>query len=285
MSKLSDSLKALISAPRARPGVIPAPPRIESVYRRIQQEATSKNVGLPSWLALTTGATMTMNSPDSMITLYKLASSSQSRPRAVEVAELMREIGLKCISFNGVPRTINMLNAFRASLPSEVASSLSTTPTRTPNTENISSIRERGRVLWDSIYRGFETKLVNKLAEAHPDLPVHILNSEYGSLLSDPPRSTGATVGRITTSIVAVACLRAQTGVGPQVISHVFGLRKAAEDGTWKDDVENEESVKWLASDDGNKWILEKVDELVETLGEGTGSSYAPGMKPRDSKL
>ena len=234
---------------------------------------------------LQTGATMTMNSPESMASLYKLASSSQCKTEATSTAELMREIGLKCISFNGVPRTINMLNAFRASLPADVASSLSTTPTRTPNTENIQSIRERGRKLWDSIYRPYETKLVDKLAEAHPDLPVHILNSEYGSLLSDPSRSTGASVGRITTSIVAVACLRAQTGVAPQVTSHVFGLRKAAEDGTWKDDIENEKAVKWLASEEGNMWILEKVDEVVETIGEGTGSSYAPGIKSRQSKL
>ena len=228
---------------------------------------------------------MTMNSPDSMSTLYKLASSSQSLRQATATAELMREIGLKCISFNGVPRTINMLNAFRASLPSDVVSSLSTTPTRAPSTENIISIRERGRQLWNSIYRPYEAKLVDKLAEAHPDLPVHILNSEYGSLLSDPPRSTGATVGRITTSIVAVACLRAQTGVGPQVTSHVFGLRKAAEDGTWKDDVETEDVVKWLASDEGNLWILEKVDDVVSTIGEGMGSSYAPGIQTRESKL
>ena len=228
---------------------------------------------------------MTMNSPESMSILYKFASSSQPQPQAMANAELMREIGLKCISFNGVPRTINMLNAFRASLPPAIAAALSTTPTRAPSTENITSVRERGRQLWDSIYRPYETKLVEKLAEAHPDLPVHILNSEYGSLLSDPPRETGATAGRILTSIVAIACLRAQTGVGPQVISHVFGLRKAAEDGTWKDDVENEEAVKWLASDDGNMWILEKVDEVVDAIGEGNGSSYASGIKARESKL
>ena len=35
-------------------------------------------------------------------------------------AELVREVGLKCISFNGIPRTINCLNAFRAALPADV---------------------------------------------------------------------------------------------------------------------------------------------------------------------
>ncbi|KAI9686296.1 MAG: dolichyl-P-Man:Man(5)GlcNAc(2)-PP-dolichol alpha-1,3-mannosyltransferase [Bogoriella megaspora] len=224
-----------------------------------------------------TGATMTMNSPDSLKSLYNLVSTPQSPEAKVDTAEYIREVGLKCISFNGVPRTINMLNAFRDSLPSNISKQLSTTPTRTPNPQNISQTTSRGRQLWDSIYRGFENKLVDKLADAHPDLPVHILNSEYGSLLSDPSRATGANVGRVMTSIVAVACLRAQTGVGPQVISHVFGLRKAAEDGTWKDDrgVQNEEEVRWLASDEGSIWILEMVDRVMEGISEGQGSSFA----------
>lgn len=81
------------------------------------------------------------------------------------------------------------------------------------------------------------------------------------------------------TSIIAVACLRAQTGVGPQVTSHVFGLRKAFADGSYK--AEGEIEVKggeWLASDEGNVWLLESVDRIVEALGEGKGTSFAPGM-------
>lgn len=81
--------------------------------------------------------------------------------------------------------------------------------------------------------------------------------------------------------MIAIACLRAQTGVGPQVLSHVFGLRKAAEDGTYEADVdgESEEAVQWLASDEGGEWILDTVDSIVKTVG---GSSFAPG---RESKL
>lgn len=100
----------------------------------------------------------------------------------------------------------------------------------------------------------------------------------YGALLSDPERETGASAGRVLTSVVAVACLRAQTGVGPQVLSHVFGLRKALEDGSWEGDVEGEEGARWLASDEGNKWILESVDAIVEAISAGTGSNFAPGM-------
>jgi len=171
-----------------------------------------------------------------------------------------------------------MLNAFRATLPPSVVSSLSTTPTRLPTPSNINSINERGRQLWDSIYRPLENKLVAKLADSHPDLPVFIISSEYGALFTDPPRTTGANTGRITTSILAIACLRAQQGVGPQVLSHVFGLRKALEDGTWKTDTVagEEEGIRWLVSDEGCTWILEKVDEVVEALGGGTGSTFAP---------
>lgn len=218
---------------------------------------------------------MTMNSPESLAALYEFASSTSQNN--VETAELMREVGLKCISFNGIPRTINCLNAFKASLPENVSTQLSRTPTRTPTPANISEISERGHALWDSIYRPFERKLYEKLADSHPDLPVHILNSNYGALLSDPARQTGASAGRVLTSIVAVSCLRAQTGVGPQVLSHVFGLRKALEDGSWATDVENEQGARWLASDEGNTWILNSVDSIVEAISQGSGSNFAPG--------
>ncbi|KAJ5514911.1 hypothetical protein N7463_004463 [Penicillium fimorum] len=274
MSRLSPSLKALINAPAARPSTVPAPANITSVYQKIQQTAQSKQISQPSWVALSTAATMTMNSPESLAALYELASTNSDKQ--VETAELMREVGLKCISFNGIPRTINCLNAFKASLPDSVADKLSRTPTRAPTPENIAAISERGTALWNSIYQPFEKKLYNKLADSHPDLPVHILHSNYGALLSDPERSTGANAGRILTSIVAVACLRAQTGVAPQVISHVFGLRKALDDGSWVNDVEGEEAARWLASDEGNMWILNSVDAIVEAISQGTGSNFAP---------
>ncbi|CAI7576912.1 unnamed protein product [Penicillium palitans] len=274
MSRLSTSLKALINAPAARPSTVPAPANITSVYQKIQQTAQSKQISQPSWVALSTAATMTMNSPESLAALYELASTNPDKQ--VETAELMREVGLKCISFNGIPRTINCLNAFRASLPDSVGSRLSRTPTRAPTPENITAISERGQALWDSIYRPFDKKLFNKLADSHPDLPVHILHSNYGALLSDPERSTGASAGRILTSIVAVSCLRAQSGVAPQVISHVFGLRKAIEDGSWVKDVEGEEAARWLASDEGNTWILNSVDAIVEAISQGAGSNFAP---------
>jgi len=175
-----------------------------------------------------------------------------------------------------VPRTINMLNAFRASLPSDIISSLSTTPTRIPSPTNITNMSARGEALWKSIYDPFDKKLYSKLADSHPDLPVHILHSEYGALFADPNErtQTPGNVGRVLTSIVAVSCLRTQTGVGPQVLSHVFGLRKAFKDGSAEKEVQGGE---WLAGDEGSVWLLESVDRIVEALSGGKGSSYAPG--------
>ncbi|GKT65437.1 conserved mitochondrial protein [Colletotrichum tofieldiae] len=283
MSKLAPSLKALINAPFARPGQTAAPSHIREVYQSIARDAASKNVGTKPWLAVSAAATFTLNSPDSLESLYSVASSS-GRPDKRETAEFIREIGLKCISFNGIPRTINCLNAFYAGLPKDVTAQLETRPTRAPTAQNIGEITARGQALWDSIYAPFEVKLYEKLAQSHPDLPVHILNSHYAGLLSDPKERGGlASVGRVLTSIVAISCLRAQTGVGPQVLSHVFGLRKGLEDGTFKAD--NQEDIKgaqWLASDEGSEWILKSVDTITEAIGGASRSNFAPA---RESKL
>lgn len=106
-------------------------------------------------------------------------------------------------------------------------------------------------------------------------MPIFILHSEYGALFADPAEiPEGAKVGRVLTSIVAVACLRAQSGVAPQVTSHVFGLRKAFEDGS----AQREKEVKggeWLASNEGSEWLLQQVDGIVEAISGGSGTSFA----------
>lgn len=182
---------------------------------------------------------------------------------------------LKCISFNGIPRTINCLNAFRASLPQAIAAGLCTGSSRDLTAESAAQMLSRGLDLWTSIYRPHHQKLLDKLASAHPDLPVYILSSHYSALLSDPNstvRGTLATVGRIRTSLVAISCLRAQTGAGPQLLSHVFGLRKAVEDGSYEADLAgtSDEAVRWVCSDEGNRWILGVVDKIVHAFGDAS---------------
>lgn len=193
-------------------------------------------------------------------------------------AELIREVGLKCISFNGIPRSINCLGAFRNALPKDVQAGLETKASRIITPENLEQRQKTGLGLWTSVYDPFETKLINKLAESHPDLPVHILSSHYAPLLSNPEgvdKGGLADVGRVLTSLVAIATLRAQTGVGPQVLSHVFGLRKAIDQGFHEQEAESEEEKKgleWLAGDEGSQWVLKSVDEIAEKIGNNFAS-------------
>ncbi|EXJ77580.1 hypothetical protein A1O3_09807 [Capronia epimyces CBS 606.96] len=304
MSKLSEPLKQLINAAHARPGPLSPPANIRSTYSRIAASAQEQGVGLPAWVTISTAATITVNSPGSLVELFNLtqtlsssspssspsslssppsSSSSSSSPVSTaspppppEIAGLIREVGLKCISFNGIPRTINCLAGFREGLPREIFDAIPTPPSRKIDSHNADQVVSRGRALWNSIYRPFETKLYDKLGQSHPNLPVHILAAHYGTLLSDPDSTPppAVQVGRVLTSIVGIACLRAQTGVAPQLISHVFGLRKAYEDGTAEKAVEGGE---WLATDEGNQWILQVVDEIVYALTGGRGTTFAPG--------
>ena len=89
-----------------------------------------------------------MNCPEAMTQVFDLANTRnpQSQRTPAQNAELIREVGLKCISFNGIPRTINTLGAFFRSLPPDVASALATTPTRDLTPENIETRKKDGGV-------------------------------------------------------------------------------------------------------------------------------------------
>ena len=65
-------------------------------------------------------------------------------------------------------------------------------------------------------------------------------------------------LSRTLGSVVGVASLRAEGGVGPQLTSHIFGLLKAR-------NTENQtEEDKWLSSDEGTEWVLRIVDEVLD---------------------
>lgn len=96
-----------------------------------------------------------------------------------------------------------------------------------------------------------------------------MINS-YGSVLA--PLTEGDAVqgnlGRVLSSVVGVSCLRAEGGVGPQLISHTFGLLKA------RDVTGLTEEEQWLASDDGAEWVVRTTDAVVDAVRAG-------GEKPR----
>jgi len=155
-----------------------------------------------------------------------------------------------------------------------------------PTPDNLATTSTRGRALWDSVYEPHSTKLLSKLSAAHPDLPTHILQSHYGPLLSDPFRTAPPghfKAGRVLTSLVAIACLRAQQGVGPQVTSHVFGLKKALLEGGGAEGEEPVKGQEWLTSDEGVTWVISSTDDISRVVGEGR-TTFGGGMK-RESKL
>lgn len=156
------------------------------------------------------------------------------------------------------------------------------------NRSTIDDVVSRGNAMWDDIYHPFTDKLTAKLAQSHPDMPVFIIEGEYGALFSNPKGEIDLdlrpNVGRVLTSIMAIGVLRSQTGVGPQVVSHIFGLRKAFESGSAESDPV--EGGKWLSSDEGSVWLLEQIDEIVTALGGSQGSTFAPGFESQPkSKL
>ncbi|KAL8286671.1 hypothetical protein RQP46_004199 [Phenoliferia psychrophenolica] len=289
-NKLTTSLKALLKAPHARGGALPAPAlaRTTALFDGISASARAKGLGHDTWLTLSTAALVTLNSPATLCELYSYATKDLSEKDAVagavERAAILREVGLKCISFSGIPRTINSLGALRSHLPPAVASQLNTAATRLPTPSTTDEITgPRALSLWNSIYAPHHEKLLVKLAESHPDLPVHILASHYGALLSDPPLPTipgHYKIGRVLTSVVAIACLRSQQGVTPQVTSHVYGLKKALEEGSEGNGVQGE---KWLVTDEGCEWVLNSVDAIVREVAPA--GSFAAGSGIRESKL
>ena len=103
-----------------------------------------------------------------------------------------------------------------------------------------------------------------------PGYPAFIIQS-YGSVLSPLSGGTKAysdissledldqgNLSRALGSVVGIASLRAEGGVGPQLTSHIFGLLKAR-------NTENQtEEDRWLSSDEGTEWVLRTVDEVLD---------------------
>ena len=94
----------------------------------------------------------------------------------------------------------------------------------------------------------------------------------YGAVLAPLPggQSEQGNLSRALGSVVGTACLRAEEHVGPQLISHVFGLLKAR-------DVEGlSEEDYWLASDEGTEWVIRTVDSILDVVKpESKGQAQA----------
>jgi hypothetical protein len=162
----------------------------------------------------------------------------------------------KCISFNGASHCTPS-TASGGLLRRPAVRPLSSGPLHDADPESLteSSLGSRGcgrgmgGLWWRSHlqYHPLDAQAHGpKLAPvAPPTLPVHIHESHYAALLSNPPSSSpspspspspapaqpapSASVGVLTSLTGIAVSARADGGVGPQVLSHVFGLRKAYE--------------------------------------------------------
>lgn len=275
----------------------PAPPAPKSLLQEaflgLRSDAESKGVGWGEWLSIATATMVTLNSPSSLAALHHFAANGSSSSQAkleldqrVQRALLMREVGLKCIGFVGIPKVINNLAALRKAVDedSELSQALPTEPRRRLEGSDIPSVKKAAYNLWDDIYQPHSDKLIGILGQSHPDLPVFILDGEYGPLFS-PPHTfrAGASepsweVGRLRTSLVAIAALRAQGGVGPQVTSHVWGLIKAGP--SIPAGCENEEGLKWLTTEQGAEWVVKAVNGLSEVV-EGHAGAEEEAVKSK----
>lgn len=102
--KLSPALKALIKLPAARGSPVPAPaaPVLKSLFDKVRKTGEAGGVGRDTWLTMNTGALFAINSPDALCQLFDYATTEDDTKGKVQAAAVMRESGLKSISFVGV---------------------------------------------------------------------------------------------------------------------------------------------------------------------------------------
>jgi hypothetical protein len=74
-------------------------------------------------------------------------------------------------------------------------------------------------------------------------------------------------ISRTLTSVVGSACLRAEGRVGPQLVSHVFGLLKARDaDAPESGFGEASDEDRWLSSDEGAEWVVRTTDIIADAV-------------------
>ncbi|CAH7687641.1 hypothetical protein PPACK8108_LOCUS22447, partial [Phakopsora pachyrhizi] len=189
----------------------------------------------------------------------------------------IRESSLKLILFIRIPKSINALNRFNEiiSLDSDSTSSNCQTFKQHQADRGRRSYKE----LWKSVYGPLSKRLIAKLSDSNPDLPNHIILSHYGHLLSDPAERPGP-LGRIATSLVAIGTLCSSNKLGPQLLSHVLGLKKAFNptiDGD-EDQIRRlsknsmGDGVDWLLRDKGVIWIIKSINQLVALVHQTESS-------------
>lgn len=121
MPSLPPQLKSLVLSPTfknggrlAKPRQPPKAPLLTKLFQDVSNSASQKGVGWGEWLSLTTASLFTLDSPGALQALHRFsAPASLAVEERTARAALVREVGLKCIGFVGIPKVINNLAALR----------------------------------------------------------------------------------------------------------------------------------------------------------------------------
>jgi len=261
------------------PNSFPGPPvaKLNDIFTRTFNDARQRKVE-KGWLTLATCTLLTANMPPTIAHLYRFSTrddpsdpgTRRSLSEALAKAAQMRESSLKSSIFVGVPRTILSFTGLNDAIEEDVRNGLRKVSIRTATPENVEEIKARGQALWASIYEPQAEKLYNKLGSFHPDFIEFIIQA-YGTVLSPLPGGdkVQGNISRALGSIVGTACLRAEEHVGPQLVSHVFGLLKAR----YVEGLSEED--RWLSTDEGTEWVIRTVDSILDVVKPGDAEPQA----------
>ena len=161
-SKLAPSLRALMGH-RGAPAGAPSAAALSQLYDKLRVESQQQSIGEPAWMTLAarqlyaapsdtaqSASLVTLNSPKALEHLANYANSfgGPSKAEQVSRAELLREVGLKCISFIGIAKVINQLGALANATDPAVRDAMPAQQSRMPTPDNVQSTYERGMALW-----------------------------------------------------------------------------------------------------------------------------------------
>ncbi|KAI8078830.1 uncharacterized protein BX664DRAFT_342818 [Halteromyces radiatus] len=162
-----------------------------------------------SWYLVAAVVMTTLNQSQDIPILYQHVDNQ------VDVALRLKDGIFKSVPIIGFPKVINALTQLHTSLPFHVQQQLPSHSQRCMmgRTER----RERGEILFNTIYERHATRVKTQLKEAYPDLGQVVLDDAYGTILSDTQY-----VSALDTSFIVIAALMVQD-LPQQLKGHYYG--------------------------------------------------------------
>ncbi|KAI0349717.1 hypothetical protein OH77DRAFT_1499411 [Trametes cingulata] len=268
VTEIPSRIQSLLTLRHPQPRAMPSLKNLGAIFSRTLQDAIAKSAE-KAWLILATCTILSANMPQALVYLYHFATRDDpengatrcASEEALDKAADMREAILKGIIFVGMPRTILCMASLHDSIEDDVKSNLRKLTLRAMTRDNVEDMSARGKAMNDSIYNPGADEVRARMSSYHPDFADVIIQS-YATTLAPLPGGdeVQGNLNRALTSVVAVACLRAEGGVGELLNGHILGLLRARE-------VPGLDAGNyWLASDEGTEWVLRTVDAILDVV-------------------